>query len=59
MNTDEHKCIKSFEGGARHSVRAVVGVSAGSGQRTPMDREQAVRPASKFIIRVHPCPSVV
>jgi hypothetical protein len=34
MNTDEHGCNKAFEGKARHSVRAVVGVFAGGGQGT-------------------------
>jgi len=58
MNTDQHEYNKSFEGRARHSVRAVVGVSADGGQRTPMDREQAARPTVPCFlsvsIRVHP-----
>jgi hypothetical protein len=37
MNTDT--------GRARHSVRAVVCLRAGGGQRTPMNRERAARPA--------------
>jgi hypothetical protein len=61
MNTDQQKCIKSFEGRARHfrrrlamagqAVRAVVGVSAGGGQRTA---RPTVPDLLSVSIRVHP-----
>ena len=51
MNTDQHKCIKSFEGEARHSVRAVAGISTGGGQRTARPTTPDLLSVS---IRVHP-----
>jgi hypothetical protein len=60
-STDQQKCIKSFEGRARHfrrrlamagqAVRAVVGVSAGGGQRTA---RPTVPDLLSVSIRVHP-----
>jgi hypothetical protein len=71
MNTDKHGWGKLFEGRARYSVRAEVCIPTSGGQppsrrsgalarreggRTPMNREQAARPANQSIF--HPCPSV-
>ena len=52
MNTDK---VKIIAGRARHSVRAALCDLPDGGQRTPIIREQAARPANQSVfVCVHP-----